>query len=242
MSLQEAAANGVRKEWQKYKNVVPESLFQVIWNAWCKKHDIKEFSYGTDKYLGFVSISSDASLQDVMSELYIVVLRRFIDNTLVDQHIKLKGRGLLVVVRPHTLILKSVDAEQRKEIHQLCDKLGLHHQSKVIKIKKGKIKKHLHIYKPRDWAWEYSAPNPYSEAPEVYAEREATREAAHERWKARALHIYCYGCSTTAYDVGGQLYRARYDNELYCQTCMDTEQTEDGSSLIDYDYDPIEYI
>jgi hypothetical protein len=87
----------------------------------------------------------------------------------------------------------------------LCDAIGLHHQS----IPKTKGKKHLYVYLPKLWKWEFTAKNPYSEhQPEYYAER---RKQAEERLKRK----YCYKCNKNGMEV--DLFCSPYTNKLYCE-------------------------
>ena len=67
-----------------------------------------------------------------------------------------KNEKTIIVIENDKLILKSLDGFERKNIHKLCDKMGLHHLS-VVHPKKSS-KKFLHIIKPSVWKWEFSEP------------------------------------------------------------------------------------
>jgi len=125
-----------------------------------------------------------------------------------------------------TLIIKGLDGQDRKTIHKLCNHIGLHHQS----IKKKKNIKHLYIYKPKKWLWEFSERNPYSENDEVYIQREIESQIRYERQMKKNHNLYCN--SSTNDSDNDDIYKhgeidsdIRYERKinkmhnLYCCEC-----------------------
>jgi len=138
-----------------------------------------------------------------------------------------------IVINDGKLILKNLTSFERKEVHKLCDKIGLHHNSIIAK----KNKKHLHIMKPSIWKWEYSEPNPYSEAPEVYKQREEECEERDKRRNQRLKRIECYNCSANALET--ELYHSVYIRGIYCEDCLGDVSDGDGGVLNDHKFEPL---
>ena len=82
--------------------------------------------------------------------------------------------------------MKGLTPKERKDIHILCDQIGLHHNSVLTK----KNKKHMHIIKPKAWKWEFSEKNQYSRPNEYYEERNI-------KYKDRMSRLECYNCGAT---------------------------------------------
>jgi len=131
-----------------------------------------------------------------------------------------------MIIDEGKLIFKNLAGFERREVHKLCDKIGLHHNSIITK----KDKKHLHIIKPSSWKWEYSEPNPYSEAPAFYKQRE-------EQYEEKLKRIECYNCNANALET--ELYHSVYIRGIYCENCLDDVSDGDGGVLNDHKFEPL---
>lgn len=155
------------------------------------------------------------------NDFYIKLFRDFIMNKEI-----LKSNT--ICIENNILILKGLDNIERKEIHKLCDNIGLHHVSILTK----KNKKHLHIIKPSIWLWEFSEKNPYSELPEVYENREKRRNQ-------KLMNKCCYNCGLNALEC--DLFHSVYIRGTYCLDCLETMSDGDGNTLNDHKFEPIYY-
>jgi hypothetical protein len=81
------------------------------------------------------------------------------------------------------LIFENLCADNRRNYHILCDKLGLHHRSINPKDKKNtknyRKRRDIYITKPEKWLWEFTK-NPYSNKSKEYYEK---RRKQSEYWK-----------------------------------------------------------
>lgn len=132
------------------------------------------------------------------------------------------------------IILNNLDTNDRKNVHMICDVIGLHHKSKFIKRKKCKKKKthikNMHIYKPKIWLWEFTEKNPFSNNTLVYAHQHNTRNAYLER-------KYCNYCDKTGLET--QLFSSVYIRELYCNDCLETLSDGERGKLSCHKFEPI---
>ena len=135
----------------------------------------------------------------------------------------------------NTIVLKGLDNEQRQKVHLLCDKIGLHHKS--VKKNNKQRNKHLWIYKPSLWLWEYTEKNPYSKTDEYYIQLEQKKILQQEKHKEKMSRKYCYMCDKNGWDV--QLYCSVYIRELYCDNCLETLSDGHGGRLCDHKFEPI---
>ena len=163
------------------------------------------------------------------TNLYLELFKKFISNEKIylDKH-----ENKIVIYDDYTLILKGLDGQERKEIHKWCDKIGLHHQS----IVKKKNKKHLYIYKPSIWLWEFTDKNPFSESDEIYQQREIESSLRREREIDKLRNLYCCECYANGYD--NDLYRSVYFRGLYCEDCLENTSDGDGGFLSDHKFEP----
>jgi len=159
-------------------------------------------------------------------DFYVKLFKKFIMNEEIITN-------NFIVINEGILILKNLTGFERKEIHKLCDKIGLHHNSIIAK----KNKKHLHIIKPSCWKWEHSEPNPYSEAPEVYKQREEKYKELLIKRNERLERIECYNCCTNALET--ELYHSVYIREIYCEDCLNYVSDGDGGVLNDHKFEPL---
>ena len=137
-SLQELSSATIRENWDVYKDHLPVNnyFYDIIWNDFYKKFDMDEMKY-------------------------VIIFRDFIEGR------DIKNNDMpyhFIKENDKTMIIKGMNGEERKMIHKLCDKIGLHHNS----VNKNKRKKDLYIYLPEKWSFEYTEKNPYSRDDEYY--------------------------------------------------------------------------
>ena len=198
----------IRKEWHKYNQLIPYNsiMFNNVWNDWCNKYEIDNINIFTRT---FISNFKEFITND-----------KFIDKTCkrIQCHFN--------KIDDNTLVIKGLNGDGRKNIHKLCDKIGLHHRS----IHTGKKNKHLYIYKPEVWLWEFTIRNPYSEDDSVYIQRE-------QSIINRKNNKYCSSCNTTA--TQANLYHSVYMSGYYCEDCLNIESDGEGGVLSDHKFEPI---
>lgn len=114
-----------------------------------------------------------------------------------------------------------MDGRRRFNLHTQCDQLGIHHTSTG-----GFGVRELHLYKPPVWLWEFSAPNPYSEATEVYQQRHQEKQ---EQIRNRIARKRCTECGANG--IEAELFESPYLNGYYCES--------DGGVLGDHKFEPI---
>jgi hypothetical protein len=162
----------LRKDWTKYNSLISydSNMFNNIWKDWINKFNI--------------------DTNDIFINTFVSNFREFITKDKFIDKICKSIQCHFNKLNDKTLIVKGLNSEARKSIHKLCDKLGLHHQS----INTGKKNKHLYIYKPEIWLWEFTIRNPYSENDSVYLQREQMREN-------RLSKKYCSICNTIGLNI-----------------------------------------
>lgn len=196
-TLEKISAEVIRKNWNIFKKNLTDITsiqYQILWDGWFEKFNINK------------------------DDFYILLFKKFIENDIIE------NTTTIIKENESTLILKSLEGSERKEIHKLCDKLGIFHQSK--KHPKKKYKKFLYIYKPVNWLWEFTERNPYSEPDEVYKERE-------KNYKKKIL--YCYGCGTNSEEQ--YIFRSVYIRNLYCESCLEIISDGCGGVLRDHKFE-----
>ena len=210
-SLQELSSATIRKNWDIYKDhiVVNNYFYDIIWNNFYKKFDSDEMKY-------------------------VIMFRDFIEghdikNNDIPYH--------FIKENDKTLIIKGMNGEERKMIHKLCDKIGLHHNS----VNKNKKKKHLYIYLPEKWSFEYTEKNPYSRDDEYYHNLEILREKQREKnkeWEREMLqNEECSNCGTNGLE--SQLYMSVYITNIYCEDCLEIVSDGYGYPLNSHKFEPI---
>lgn len=156
-----------------------------------------------------------------LSDPYIQLFKKFIEEKTIIQ-------TSLIMVTYDTLVLKGLNSDEREELHILCDQIGLHHQS----IKAKKHKRHLYIYRPPIWLWEFSEKNPCSQPPEYY---ENLRKQKKERWSQK----YCCVCDKNGWET--QLLCSVYFRGLYCEECLEETSDGDGGVMSDHKFEPYKF-
>ena len=202
----------IRKEWDTYKTVIDikSQFYDIIWEDWYKKFNI-------DK-----------------KDVYVRLFKRFIEGDKIGiDCIKTKK----VISDGDTIIIKGLDCLDRKEVHILCDKIGLHHNSKFNPKKPNS--KFLYIYKPLNWLWEHTDKNPYSKSDEYYKQNEIKRKKREDKMKDRMNNKYCEGCGKTGLEV--ELYTSVYMQTLYCDDCLETMSDDNGGKMKDHKFEPVFY-
>ena len=155
---------------------------------------------------------------------------------------KFKKTKNKILYDDNTLILKKVKGEKRKKIHELCNIIGLHHESK--NVDNEKYEKDLYIYKPAEWLWEFTARNPYSKSEEFYKKknndailRKEKREIDNqikkiEEQKKREEDMeneMCDICGITGKDA--ELYICLYGGDICCALCLESTLDKNGHPL-----------
>lgn len=194
-SLQNIAIIEIRKKWNIYEDKT-DIIKELAWNDWYNKFSIDKDDFYVKLFIKFI-MNDDTIVNDCNN---------------------------CIVIKNNEIIFKGLNGSDRKEIHSLCDKIGLHHKS--IKLKS---KKHLYIFKPKIWLWEFSEKNPYSEAPEVYQKRE-------DKKMARLTNMECYNCGCNGLDA--LLFTSVYINDIFCEDCLETVSDGDGGILDDHKFEP----
>jgi hypothetical protein len=114
----------------------------------------------------------------------IVILKEFIEST--NKNITFKEKS---------------NAE-RKELHDFCNIIGLHHFSSGD----GKKRK-LKIHKPKQWLWEFTPQKIRTQQePIIYVKK----------------NLYCDICSKKKEE--NQLYVSPYIRNIICETCLDEDE------------------
>lgn len=196
----------IRKNWNIQKDFVNKEQYELLWNDLENKFNLDNSDY------------------------YLELFKKFISE---EKIILDKYETRIIVQDEKTLILKGLDGQERKQIHKLCDKIGLHHQSIVAK----KNKKHLYIYKPDIWLWEFTCRNPFSESDEIYQQREIESNLRRNRQLEKLRNLYCYECNANGLD--NELFRSVYFRGLYCEDCLETTSDGGGGLLSDHKFEPL---
>jgi hypothetical protein len=208
-SLQELSSETIRKNWHIYKDhiVINNYFYDMIWNNFYKKFDFNV---------------------DEMN--YVIMFRDFIEGNDIKNN---DTPYHFIKENDKTLIIKGMDGEERKMIHKLCDKIGLHHNS----VNKNKKKKHLYIYIPEKWSFEYTEKNPYSREDEYYRNLEKQREKNKELERKWLQNKECSNCGTDGLEC--QLYASVYIRNIYCEDCLEIMSDGEGESLNCHKFEPI---
>jgi len=212
MSLQSLSSETIRQNWDSYKNMVINTPFyENIWNEFERK-------------------------QELNTEVpFYLLLKNFINN--LTNEYENQNNINYEMPNENTIIINKLDGDKRKYLHLLCDKLGLHHDSKTIKIKKGKHLKKFYIYKPAIWLWEYSEKNPYSKDAEYYKQKELERQQQKLIKEEKIRRKYCCICDRNGLET--ELFCSVYMRGLYCNECLETMSDGEGNPLNCHKFEPI---
>jgi hypothetical protein len=205
--IHEIGLEEIRKNWTKYSKEFVElnklNIKNILWEDLVKKFDIDP------------------------NDIYFITLKKFAngEELVINETVKQPN---IIYQNDSTLEIKGLDGYERKTLHNLCDNIGLHHESKQT----GKKKKSLFIYKPDEWLWEFSKPNPFSESKEYYQNKEV-------EWKNKMKkleNITCDICDINCLEA--DLFRSVYFKGLYCEECLDYESDGQGGKLSDHKFEP----
>lgn len=203
-TLKDISSEIIRQNWLNYKDEIYNTFYyELLWES-------LEDKFKIDK-----------------SDPYLSILKKFINNEEINYKTPLFNRIHINQENNETLLLKGLDGEERKYIHLLCDKIGLHHESKTNPKKKNS--RFLYIYKPEIWLWEYTEENPYSKSQEFYAKRELEKQKNQEKLREKLSRRYCCICGTNGLE--SELLCSVYMRGLYCSDCVENEIGEDGYEL-----------
>ena len=206
-TLQELSTETIRKNWITYKDIISKDnlMYELLWNDLYKKFEFEKNN----------------------EMKYVIIFRDFIEGK------EILDINNIIKENDKTLIMKGLDGYDRKIIHKLCDKIGLHHNSITMK----KRKRHLYIYLPENWCFEFTERNPYSKDDEYYLNLEKLHNEKIERHNIWLSNIECDGCSCNASE--NQMYRSVYIRNTYCSDCLETLSDGDGGNLNDHKFEPI---
>jgi len=211
MNLQDIPLELIRQNWSSYKNIIQtdDPYYTFIWNDFEKK------------------------LQFNITDHHYQILKNFIIDSNFNPKDDNPKDDFLVKENQTTLIFKVPEVSKRKKLHQLCDKLGLHHEMKFDYTKYSK--KLFYISKQENWSWEFSEANP-SSIPYEKCEQ-MNKIIREDRLRKKLSSKYCCICDNNGYTT--QLYKSIHVDELYCETCLKSEDNEECGKYSDYNFEPI---
>lgn len=198
----------IRKNWSKYKKDYLDQQI-ILWEDLEKKF----------------SIDSD--------NMYLKIFKKFIDGNPIYYPRPIDNKIHIIQINSSTLEIKGLDGFERKYIHQLCNKIGLHHESKPAK----KHKKFLYIYKPNEWLWEFTEKNSFGESDTYYKNREIETEKKIKLMEERSKKIYCSNCENNAMET--ELFCSVYYSGIYCEDCINYMSDGNGGTLSDHKFEPL---
>lgn len=209
----------IRQKWSTYKEEIYNTpYYELLWSNLINKFNIDE------------------------TDFYLCILQKFINNEEIKYIKPLENRIWINQIDTNTLQIKGLTSDERKNIHKLCDKIGLHHVSK--RHSKKKKTKFLYIYKPKEWLWEYTEKNPYSESDEVYAERELCKQNRLQKEKQEKKNMltktYCNVCEKNGLET--ELYCSVYIDGIYCEDCLKTTSDGEGNYLCCHKFESISFL
>ena len=211
-NLKNISSENIRQNWLNYKDEIFNSpYYQLLWDDF-------ENKFGIDK-----------------DNIYLIIFKKFINNEEINYKKPLFDKIHINQINEETLIFKGLNGEERKNIHFLCNKIGLHHESKPHP--KKKYKKFLYIYKPKLWLWEYTEKNPYSKSEKYYEKRETERQIKKEKLKEKLSKKYCCICEKNGLET--ELLCSVYIRGLYCNDCIDTMSDGNGGKLCDHKFESL---
>lgn len=185
----------IRKNWKSYNQIYTDiTEYDAIWDDWIKKHKQDE------------------------NNVYYKILKRFVESIIFPDKQKAtfqdftNGNHIQVAKKSqYKISLRGLDGDERKDVHLLCDIMGLHHVSENYRGKRE-----LCIIMPKGWSWEFSPKNPYIP------------------WKARK---YCSECGVNGLEA--QLMCSPYILDIFCEDCIEDLSDGEGGELSDHKFEPI---
>lgn len=216
-----SSSENIRKNWLDYKDKINDVLYlDELWNDLKKKQKI------------------------VNKDNYISIFRKFINNEIINYDGLLPYSVHMENKDDNTLILEGLSNKGRKDVHELCDKIGLHHESKTMPETNKRV---LFVYKPKIWLWEFTEKNPFSEPFEKtdeYKERkkqqkELRKKERQEYINKKLAKMFCCICDKNGLET--ELFCSVYFRGIYCEECIESTSDDDGGYLCDHKYEPLYY-
>lgn len=222
-TLQNISCELVRKDWINYKDIISteQSYYRLIWNDWIRKHNI-------DENCPFVKI-----------------VHCFIEKSPIDSYTKIKYKNYIFELESDNhLIIKHMSSPERKQLHNICDLLGLHHQTLfyqyVNKNNKTVNKKGFNVYIPENWCWEFSEANPYGG---VYLQNIKQKKdkikREKEREKQAMFNSKCEKCKQKG--SVAPLYISLHYDIIICEKCSNITKGKDGYFVSDFKMESLYY-
>jgi hypothetical protein len=200
-TLNELSSENIRQNWDTYKDHVRNTpYYDTLWKTLIDKSNIDE------------------------SNTYFSILKNFIDNENTDYKTIEFTKTIIQKIDNNTLVFKGLKGELRLYIHELCDKIGLYHESKTTARTTMGVNRDLYIYKPTSWLWEYTEKNPYLSSSNRNRSRSRSRNS-------------CDLCGK--YESETELFRCVAISGTYCDECIDTISDGDGHDLCDFKFESI---
>jgi hypothetical protein len=240
-SLLNISQEYIRKNWLVYKeNVINTPYYEIMWDLFEKEQKIKK------------------------DDIYLDILKKFITGTNIDEEQKEFNNNYNDIcinkIDEETLMIENIDRYDRKELHILCDKIKVHHESENIdkcncegKCKcrskcncenKGKskckckgTKRVLYIYKLDNWCWEFTK-NPYIITHVVKTPKKSVKnkkQSEKQRYISEMEKTFCDRCNINGNNE--LLMFSMWSNEIICEKCMkiaDEKGEEIGAYKVEY--------
>ena len=242
IDLNDLSPEKIREHWIDYAARIPidSPLYSTLWETWAKKFNvnledpmvslcrrfIESFMTATEKETAKTTSNSSATAHETTAKTQEGKATPPAVASSISHEMK-SGEN--------PLIIKGMDGFRRLKAHQLCDILGLHHQSVQAQKKKKKHMqaKNMHLRRPENWSWEFSFQNPYSNNPDFYQRQSA--ECTTSRHEKRSMDKCCDGCGAS----GTLLLGNCHIHELYCEDCIEVVSDGDGGLLSDHKFEPM---
>jgi len=208
-TLQNISCDAIRQNWNNHTDhgITNSPFYDIVWNDW------------ENKYTEFTK------------NIFYPILKKFVMGNNIGRIEPYEQQYYVIQENENMLILKGLGNDDRKHVHLLCDKIGLHHKS--VQKKKNK---HLWIYKPVVWLWEYTEKNPHSKSEEYYKKREFEKQIKKQQLKEKLSRRYCCICEQNGWET--ELFCSVYIRGLYCNDCLETTSDEGGGNLCDHKFEP----
>jgi len=207
----------IPNHWQWEYSVIDENQIKKNWPIF--KEGVSSTSYYDKMWSDLKSKATDQSN-------FFDIFRNFIEGVEIANEI--------VQVNDNNLVIKEENSDRRKKLHDLCNLIGLHHNSKneSIKTSSGKMKqvRYLYVYKPVEWLWEYTIPNPYQKSHKKKHKKETRND---ERLRRK----YCCICHKNGNET--ELFANVFCRGLYCQECIEEESDGEGNKMSAHKFEPI---
>ena len=183
----------IRQNWKDYKNIIPSlsPKYEELWTDLEKKYKINT------------------------NDIFYETLKKFINNgIIINEKINFDG---ITIIRENdkTLVFKDSTGSERKEIHMLCDNIGLDHESKGYNNDRC-----LYVYMPEKWSWDF------------------TNVKSSRSYNSYKKHLKeCEECGSDSSET--DLYMSVYIGGIYCEDCLGTMSDGEGGTFSDHKFEPV---